>query len=99
LQGRPGYKVSGLSFKFALFLKRNFSAWMWTFYRDARNVCIRAGTIPASAMVWVGFAYDLLAYGIVNCWCEEHVSLPLDWPRNSVMLLDGLPVLVWVWQG
>jgi hypothetical protein len=26
LQGRPGYKVSGLSFKFALFLKRNFSA-------------------------------------------------------------------------
>lgn len=36
------------SFKFALFLKRNLNAWLWTFYGSAKN----NGACPASAVIW-----------------------------------------------
>jgi hypothetical protein len=36
------------TFKFALFLKRNLNAWLWTFYGNTKN----NEACPASAVIW-----------------------------------------------
>jgi hypothetical protein len=38
-------KLQVLSFKFALFRKRNFSVWMRKFYKSTRNACTTAESI------------------------------------------------------
>jgi hypothetical protein len=38
-------RLNVLDIKFAQFPKRNFAAWMWTFYWGAWNACITAGFI------------------------------------------------------
>jgi hypothetical protein len=39
------FNIPGFNFKFAMFLERNFSTWMLTFYRGARDACITAENI------------------------------------------------------
>jgi hypothetical protein len=58
-----------------------------TFYRDARNVCIKMGPFAASAVIWVDSDYGMLPSGFaevtassVTCKkssCKD-VSLVLD---------------------
>jgi hypothetical protein len=59
-----GYKFT--CFKFALFPKRNFNVWMWTFYRDARNAYGTAGIISST---WCELGGVCLWFvGLWDCW-------------------------------
>jgi hypothetical protein len=62
---------------------------MQTFYKDARNACIRARTIPAFAVVWVGFAYDLLIADVRSM----HL---FHWIGQTILgiVSNGLPAVV-----
>jgi hypothetical protein len=64
--GEPGFKASSL--KFAPFPNRNFNAWMWIFYGDARNACVPIGITISTFCCDLGkYCLCLLAYGLGDC--------------------------------
>jgi hypothetical protein len=56
-------------------------------------VCIRAGTIPAFAVAWVGLVYDLLAFGLlITDVRSKHLSHWIGQAISSI-LSNGFHVL------
>jgi hypothetical protein len=66
LHRRLVFNIPGFNFKFGMFLSRNFSTWMLTFYRDAKDACITAGNISGICYCLGGLFCNLFSYGLVK---------------------------------
>jgi hypothetical protein len=109
LHRRTGFKGPVSSFRFSLFLKRNYINAMWTFYGCSRNECITRGPFMASTIIWVGCVCDLLLYGHVDrtagprtcgkCWCKKFISSP-GWSKWFVSnsRITSLCFLKYIWS-
>jgi hypothetical protein len=92
------------SFRFVPFPKSNFSMWMWTIHRCARNICITTGIVSSVCCDLDGFCFWFV--GLWTCclhYKSEHAQKELTWRLSGLakwfMADSGIIFLChWKWK-